>query len=168
MTLTTHAIVGAAAASLFPQSAGTAFIAGFLSHLAIDAIPHWDYEIVSLRKDLVNELNSQIVSGKHLLPDVIQVLGDTALGFALSALILGVWLFQLPIALILMGAFGALVPDGLHAIYFRYHPKVLEPLERFHIWIQQANSPLKIPAWEGIGLQAALVIVVLAALKLFI
>ena len=45
MILTTHAIVGAALASFLPSHPIAAFVAGFASHFALDAIPHVDYPI---------------------------------------------------------------------------------------------------------------------------
>jgi hypothetical protein len=43
MTLTTHAIVGGALASLFQTQPIAAIAVGVASHFAIDAIPHWVY-----------------------------------------------------------------------------------------------------------------------------
>jgi hypothetical protein len=166
MTLTTHALVGAAAASLFPQEPLLAFAAGFVSHFCIDAIPHWDYELSSLEKDLQRPLNTRILVGKNFWINVAGVAGDAIIGFAISAVVFGAWLFHVPFFIILIGAFGALVPDGLHFIYFRTHTKLLVPLERFHNWIQKV-SPLDIPAWMGLGLQAALVVAVIGVLKIF-
>src|SRR6266700_2786307 len=47
MILSTHAIVGAALASFLPSHPAAAFVAGFASHFALDAIPHVDYPIKS-------------------------------------------------------------------------------------------------------------------------
>jgi hypothetical protein len=47
MILTTHAIVGAARASFMPSHPAAAFVVGFASHFALDAIPHVDYPIKS-------------------------------------------------------------------------------------------------------------------------
>jgi hypothetical protein len=47
MILTTHAIVGAALASFLPSHPAAAFVVGFASHFALDAIPHVDYPIKS-------------------------------------------------------------------------------------------------------------------------
>lgn len=56
MILCTHAIIGGAIASLLPLNPAAAAIAGFASHFAIDAIPHWDYPLrsISLGKDADN------------------------------------------------------------------------------------------------------------------
>jgi hypothetical protein len=51
LTLTTHAIVGAAIASVIPAHPFFAIAAAFASHFLLDAIPHWDYPI---RSDSVN------------------------------------------------------------------------------------------------------------------
>jgi hypothetical protein len=48
MILSTHAIVGGALASLFPSHPVVIIAAGFASHFAIDAIPHWDYKLRSI------------------------------------------------------------------------------------------------------------------------
>lgn len=167
MTLATHAIVGAAAASLFPQEPALAFVAGFVSHFAIDAIPHWDYELSSMHDDPGNPLNTYITPGKEYWGDVVQVAGDAVLGFALSALIFSVWIFHLSLLIILTGAFAALVPDGLQFIFFTWHSDILVPLQRFHDWIQKP-SPIDVPAWVGIGLQCTLVAAIIALLKLFV
>jgi hypothetical protein len=48
MILSTHAIVGAALASLMPSHPIAAFAAGFASHFVIDSTPHWDYPLKSI------------------------------------------------------------------------------------------------------------------------
>jgi hypothetical protein len=69
MTLTTHALLGAAAASLFPASPALAFAAGFASHFAADALPHWDYKILSKKENKEDKLDEHfnIKSGPDLL-----------------------------------------------------------------------------------------------------
>jgi hypothetical protein len=48
MILSTHANFGGTIASLFPSEPLFAVVAGFASHFAIDAIPHWDYPLRSI------------------------------------------------------------------------------------------------------------------------
>src|SRR5437016_159257 len=48
LILSTHAVVGAAVATLMPDHPGLAFLSGVVSHFAIDAIPHWDYPLRSI------------------------------------------------------------------------------------------------------------------------
>jgi len=47
MILSTHAVVGGAIASFIPLHPLLVAVAGFASHFAIDAIPHWDYRLRS-------------------------------------------------------------------------------------------------------------------------
>ena len=58
MILASHAIIGAAVGRLFPLSPFYGFLAGLLSHYAMDAIPHWEYTLpsISKRKKLVLNL----------------------------------------------------------------------------------------------------------------
>ena len=48
MILSVHATFGAAVASLVPAHPVAAFALGFASHLALDLIPHRDYDLVSV------------------------------------------------------------------------------------------------------------------------
>jgi hypothetical protein len=47
LTLTTHAIVGSAIASLIPTHPLLGICMAFASHFLLDALPHWDYPIRS-------------------------------------------------------------------------------------------------------------------------
>jgi len=163
MTLTTHALVGAAVAQFFPQHPVLAFAAGFASHFAIDALPHWDYSLRSSRKDKKNPLNFDMELGRDFARDIARILFDIALGLSLSAL--SAYLLHLSLYLALVGAAAGIFPDGLQFVYFKTRSKLLEPLQRFHIWIQEGRS-LKIAAWRGISLQAALVIGIFFVVKL--
>ncbi len=166
MTLTTHALVGAAAASLFSQKPVLAFAAGFVSHFCIDAIPHWDYRPESMIKDKNNKLATDMILGKSFFKDLIFIGSDALLGLALSVLIFSLWLFHVPIAIITLGVIAAILPDPLQFIYYKTHSKLLEPLQKFHaVWLQQ-KSPINVPAWIGLGLQALLVATVVGILKI--
>ena len=74
MTLTTHAIVGAAVASFVPSNPVLGLSLAFLSHLAIDVIPHWDYAIKS---DFVRpRIGGKFIINKHLILDIVRIGGD--------------------------------------------------------------------------------------------
>jgi hypothetical protein len=165
MTLTTHALVGAAAASLFPEHPYAAFAAGFVSHFAIDALPHWDYRPASLKKDRANPLNTDMVLDKRFFLDLLVIGGDAVLGLVLSITIFYFWLFHAPLLIVCIGAGAGLFPDALQFFYFKTRSKMLEPLQKFHIWVQKGKS-LQVPAWLGIGLQCALVLLVILFLRI--
>lgn len=165
MTLTTHALVGAAAASLFPTHPYAAFAAGFASHFAIDALPHWDYRPASLKKDKANPLNTDMVLGKRFFLDLLVIGSDAALGVALSVIIFSYAFFHISPSIIFIGACAGLFPDALQFLYFKTRSKVLEPLQRFHIWIQKGKS-LEVEPFYGIALQCALVLLVIGFLRI--
>jgi hypothetical protein len=168
MTLTTHALVGAAAASLTPQYPLAGFCLGFVSHFAIDAIPHWDYELASLKLNREDKLKTFIEPGRQFWADVSTVAGDALFGFAASIFIFSLALLHAPLMAVFVGAFGALVPDGLHFMYFKWHLAWLVPLERFHNWVGWWEWKGK-DRWPlGVALQAALVLAVVAALKFLV
>ncbi len=165
MTLTTHALVGAAAAQLFPSYPYVAFVAAFASHFAIDALPHWDYTILSSEKDLRNPLNNDMRLGKLFFIDLLRIGSDALLGIVLSVIIFAYGIFHAPLVIVLIGALGGIVPDPLQFVYFKTHTILLEALQRFHIWIQKGKTLRVHPAF-GIFLQVTLVLAVVAIEKI--
>ncbi|KKW35846.1 hypothetical protein A2852_02615 [Candidatus Adlerbacteria bacterium RIFCSPHIGHO2_01_FULL_54_23] len=170
MTLTTHALVGTAAAALFPAQPYLAFSAAFASHFAIDAIPHWDYGkwlLRSIVEDKVNPLATDMIIGKDFMRDLIVIGADAALGVAASLFIFSFWLFAVPPEIVLIGVVAGILPDPLQFVYYKTRWFIFEPLQRFHIWIQWKQLE-DIPPPLGAGLQAALVAIVVWAEKLFL
>jgi hypothetical protein len=130
MILSTHAVVGAALASLMPSHPFAAFVTGFASHFAIDAIPHWDYPLrsISVAQGAQND--------RRLTP---ALLGDLAvIGFdAFAGLALAIVVFGAPstLVVILAGAVGAMLPDPFQFVHAHYPYEPLASLQRFHRWI---------------------------------
>lgn len=127
MILSTHAVVGAALASLMPSQPIAAFAAGFASHFVIDAIPHWDYPLRSI------SVAPRAQNDKRLTPALLRDV--TVIGFdALAGLALAIAIFATPATLvaILAGAVGAMLPDPLRFVHARYPYEPLASLQRFH------------------------------------
>src|SRR5258708_37251023 len=82
MILTTQAIVGGALASLFPSHPIVAVAAGFASHFAIDAKPHWGYPLRSIM--VAPGRRNQLKMGRLLLQDVGLIGFDGFAGLALA------------------------------------------------------------------------------------
>ncbi len=162
MTLTTHAIVGAAVAQLFPQNPVLAFAAGFLSHFAIDSLPHWDYTLLSLRENKENPLETDMDINKEFLLDIVRMGTDAFVGILLSILIF-TGIFKIPFWIPVLGASAGLLPDFLQFVYFKTRLPILTPLQKFHIWIQKGKS-LAVRPVVGIGLQAALIVALIILL----
>lgn len=159
MTLTTHAIVGAAVASVIPSHPVIGFIGGFASHFAIDSIPHWNEGkalLHSIIKDKKHPLNAHIRQGWALFHDVTVVGIDSLIGFAGASFIL-FYLFHAPLYIVLLGAFAGQMPDGLQFLYFEFHPRFMVPLQEFHARIQTEYEDI-----AYLGIEAGLILSVIA------
>jgi hypothetical protein len=158
MTLTTHAVVGAAVASLVPNHPVIGFVGGFASHFVIDSIPHWAEGEILLRSvdRPVTPASRNVHVGKDLLHDFLVVGGDSLLGFALATAIL-FGLFHVPLYIVLLGAFAAQLPDGLQFVYFVFKPKFMTPLQKFHERIQEEHLN-----YTYLGIEAGLILAVVA------
>jgi hypothetical protein len=145
MTLTTHAVVGAACASLVPSQPLIGFALGFASHFVIDSIPHWNeghFFMRSMVKNKQDVLQTHIQHGINFLHDIAIVLADSLLGFALATLIL-FYFFHVPLYIVLLGAFAGQMPDGLQFVYYTMRWHWMEPLQKFHSAIQkESTNPL--------------------------
>ena len=153
MILSTHAVVGGAIASFLPAHPAAAFALAFASHYALDAIPHWDYPIASASMD--PKICGPMRLDRAFLRDLITIGADGLLG-TLAALLL----FASPqtLAVVLLGAFGAMLPDALQFLHARFPHEPLKTLQRLHRW---AHSERKIQARVvAIGSQIALVVAV--------
>lgn len=140
MTLGTHAIVGAATATLFPSHPVTAFFAGFCSHFILDAIPHWDYKILSEYANSDRAMSSNVVNSsksKELKPDryfwldILRTGADTLLGFIIIFI---VWysIVFVEWKVLILGAIGGILPDFLQFVYMRFPNKMMSLLQKFH------------------------------------
>ena len=156
MTLTTHAITGAALATLMPTYLILGFAVGFASHFLLDAIPHWDYSIASMESDERNPMNNDMATKNKDFPkDLLKIGIDGILGLLLSFILLGMFHQHSPIV-IFLGAVGGMAPDALQFFYWKWRHEPLVSLQRFHIWIH-AKTNLKNKPVIGILFQVALI-----------
>lgn len=138
MILSTHALFGAALANFFPSRPIEAFLAGFMSHFILDALPHWDYKI---RSDSIRpDIGAKIKWDKDFLIDALKIGIDIFVGIALSLIIFegadkGNAIFW--------GAIGGIMPDPLQFLYNRFKREPLISLQNFHKKIQENNHIFK-------------------------
>jgi hypothetical protein len=134
MTLTTHAVVGAAVASLLPAHPVLGVSLAFCSHFFADSIPHWDYPISS------HSVNPSF--GEKMRIDKLFFLDMSRIGFdALLGLVLALFFFS-PLAsfwLIFFGAVAGMLPDPLQFAYAHFKHEPLVSLQRFHLWMHSKN-----------------------------
>lgn len=173
MILSTHAITGAAIASVLPNNPVLGFAAGFLSHFLIDSIPHWDYKLRSAKKDPNNSLNDDLSLGKDFLLDLIKISIDGLLGMAVVIFLFFDYsvtqLFSLSVlkSVIFWGITGALIPDFLQFVYFKFRHEPFTSLQRFHDFIHGKRIPSD--HWIlGISLQIIFIALVVYIFKFVI
>ena len=160
MILATHAIVGAALATLLPDQPWTPAAAaalGFASHFAIDAIPHWDYPI---RSAAVKPNSAAALRlNRDLLIDLALIGGDALVGLVLALALFGSVATASTIAI---AALAAMLPDPLQFLHSRVRREPLNTLQRFHVWIHTQHR-MKDRIALGVTSQLLFVCVVIAA-----
>ncbi|MBI1960777.1 MAG: hypothetical protein HYS43_00660 [Candidatus Liptonbacteria bacterium] len=154
MTLATHAVVGAAAASFFPTSPVLAAGAAFASHFLIDAIPHGHYGPRSLRKG-ANRLDDDMPFGKSFLIDLLLIGTDFTIGIAFVFFIFQNTFGGVMIPLI--GALAGVLPDFLQFAYWKTRREPLTSFQRFHLWSHTKREMSRNHAY-AIGIESALII----------
>lgn len=153
MTLATHAVVGAAAASFFPASPLLAAGAAFASHYLIDAIPHGHYRLFSLRH-AERPLENDMQFGRLFIVDLLRTGADFTIGIALS-----LFLFsgsENGILIPLIGVVAGVLPDPLQFAYWKIRREPLTSLQRFHIWVH-AKRDLSHRRAHTIGIEFAFI-----------
>ncbi len=165
MTLTTHAIIGGALASAVPTHPILAFSLGFCSHFLLDAIPHYDYHLNSLSENENNFLDNDMKIGWDFVFDLFKIGLDFLLGFILVFLFFGMSHNFFYNSVLFWGAFGAVIPDAFHFIYFKFKHEPFISFEKFHLEIQHDLKENHLLGWS---LQVVLIIVVVFLQKKFL
>ena len=155
MTLTTHAVVGAAVASLMPQYPALALCAAFASHFMIDAIPHRDYQIRSA--SIHPRKGAPMKYDRAFFLDAVTIGSDALFGILLALLF---FLAAAPWWLIVLGACAGILPDPLQFVYAHWKHEPLVSLQRFHMWIHTKHRMKETPLL-GISSQIFFVITVI-------
>src|ERR1700747_3376636 len=154
LILSTHAVVGAAIATLMPDHPALAFLSGMASHFIIDAIPHWDYPLPSI--SVGRGPHPALTLNWSLFQDLGLIGLDTVVGLAVA-----LWLFASPTAAtaVLLGALGAILPDPLQLAHKLWPREPLRTLQRFHRWI---HSKRKLRWPIGVASQLSFVLLVIS------
>ncbi|MEA1929295.1 MAG: hypothetical protein U9M92_00165 [Patescibacteria group bacterium] len=164
MVLSTHAVTGAAVASLVPANPVLGFALAFASHFVLDAIPHWEYHLSSTQVPRGgDQLEKYVKIGPAFLGDLMKTGADFFLG-ALLALLLFYPASGIDLRALLLGVIGGVLPDFFQFVFWRWRPFWLNHLQRLHHWAHAKkgldNSPL-----IGVLSQVAVIIVVYIVLR---
>jgi hypothetical protein len=141
MTLSAHAVVGAALSSAFRLNPGASLLIGFMSHFLLDRVPHWDYELPSANIDEVNPFNNDLPINRQAWRDWSKIGLDVFLGLSFTFIFFlsngqnFSWLS------LLAGALGGMLPDGLQLLYMKLHREPFILFYRLHVLM---HSPYKI------------------------
>ena len=166
MTLATHIVIATAIAKpAIVAGAGpfAPFVIGVLSHYASDAIPHYDYPLLSAKQEraekLVIELNP---TKKNITADLLKIALDIAIGGA-AVLIVAKPALSLPILLgYALAGLGAVLPDALQSVYWFWRKTPIKELKIVHdCW----HSKLRLKKdWLGLGSQTLIFLTALILL----
>jgi hypothetical protein len=161
MTLTTHAVVGAAIAAAMPNHPVLGIGLAFASHFALDAIPHWDYHLRSMAEDEANPLKNDMKLGRDFVIDLGKIGFDFLLGLVLAYLVGNLAGAPARIALLVVaGGLAGQFPDFLQFVYFKFRRPPITWLQRFHMWVHTTHK-LKHKPVIGVLSQLGLIIAVL-------
>lgn len=150
MTLTTHIIIAAAAAQPFAEfHPAVIFTVALASHYLSDAIPHWDYSILSFPDKSMDDVHKRRWNFgiRTFWIDILRIgtdffIGSTILWLILRPAIPAEWL-----TVLLIFAGGAL-PDFLQGVYYTRHADFLKPLHVFHDFM---HTKIKLGPYPWIG-----------------
>ncbi len=163
MILSVHAVFGAAVASLVPNHPVEAFSIAFVSHFALDMIPHKDYHLISLEADLDHkpQIAETIYRKFRLIRDMTLVSFDALLGVCLAFLF-----FFNPIhpSIFLIGVVGSLLPDFFIFLYIMLKHRSLELFAHFHCSLIHSKIILNLNQITGVLVQFCTIAILIAIL----
>lgn len=125
------------------------FFAAFLSHFALDALPHWDYKMSSFPKE--NGERLFVIKKDFLIRDLSKNLLDGIIGLTGAFLIVGFPKNFPEFILFSLIVFGAVLPDALEALFTIKKWRVLKPLHKFHIIIHGKRIFANKPFWGAVS-----------------
>ena len=163
MTLTTHALIAAAAASpLAASHPAFIFLAALASHYIADAIPHWDYKLHSLVENEDIAKKNIIFTRATFWLDLLRSALDALLGLAIVTLLVWPSGFE-ELLFIVLVVVGGILPDFLQGLHYGLGLNFLKPHQRFHDWVH-ARIRLNLYPRLGVPLQLVLMIAALIIL----
>lgn len=135
MTLTTHILIATAAAKpFFSVHPALVFVAAIASHYLADAIPHWDWHLSSVKEDLSDKHDHNLILEKTInVRDLLKISLDIFTGSLIAFLILRPELNIKELTPLALSIFGGILPDMLQPVFWVWKEK--NPfmfIKRFH------------------------------------
>jgi len=151
MTLTMHIVFAAAVTKplLETHNPILVFAVAFASHFVMDAIPHSEYNLQSVKDlEIIKDYKKIAVDLFHISIDVL--VGSTI--FFITNLLIG---NPFTMLMFLLVALGAIMPDALQVVYWVFKDSPIRHLQNFHQFIH-VSTRIKSPI-IGIGSQVVLI-----------
>ncbi len=165
MTLGTHGVVGAAIVAGSGLHPALGLTLAFFSHFVLDALPHYDYKILSLDKAAESHGVVKMSWGKSFVYDLFRIGIDATVGLILAIFIWQITGATLPGYVVVAGAILGMSPDFLQFLYGKIGTGPLAIIQwvhnRFHTRHKLADK-LEL----GILSQGALIIFVFVLLAM--
>lgn len=156
MTLTTHIVfAGAVTKPLIGNyNPLLIFVVAFASHFILDAIPHFDYKLLSAKEE--DSMSAKIVKDYKLISkDLVRIGTDILVGSVIIVVTYSFLEITFPAIIFIAVIIGAIMPDALQPVYWLSKNSLLKPLHKFHVKIQEKRE-IKSPLL-GISTQAIII-----------
>jgi hypothetical protein len=151
MLLTPHILVGALIGFKI-QNPWLVFILAIISHFALDAIPHREYDIKALKRKKID---------KQFIIEFSQVLTDLVIG--VSTTIFFVW-HSPSRNYAILGMIAAVIPDGITFLYWRTKLSIFKKITDFHRFTVHPKNNKNTPLIWGLGGQLIVVALTIGAI----
>ena len=155
MIFTPHMLAGAVIGAKISQP-WLILILGLATHYLLDAIPHWEYKVLNLKRR-----EDRPFSARAYLKHLFKVILDLSIGLGLVIIL--AWKLARP-DLIALGMIVAILPDGITFLYWTFKTKYLKPLYLFHKKIHPKGA---LSFWKGFPLQLLISLAAIAVLIFF-
>jgi hypothetical protein len=166
MILLTHSVVGGAIGVVLRTHPVLAFTAGFASHFILDAFPHWQYSLTSSKPHPTDKMLGRFVLDSKFIFDLIKIGIDMVIGIIIVYLFFHGDAFSFTTFLsqgVFWGMVGGVLPDFLQFAYYQTKSRLLNPLQKFHMWMHVEPDKEK-ASWYPLGVFLQLGIIAIALL----
>lgn len=163
MTLSTHSVIAAAVTKpLSSAHPAFIFVAAVVSHYLADAIPHWDYRVLSMENKEHTDQRHWGKNRKLLLRDLAHFTLDGVVAIAITVLLVrpttrAQWIW------VALAIIGGSLPDFLQGVYALVKTKLLSIHQMIH---DAAHSKILLGHYPLIGIPFQLAIVAVCAIIL--
>ena len=133
------------------------FAAAFCSHYVLDLIPHWDYQLSSI-KTCYRQEKIGYIKKSEIKKDFLRILIDGLLGISVSFLIINLAPASLKEKsfILFLAIIASILPDFFEVLYIFFKKQPISFLHKIHLIFHRRNIYIGEPQ-KGIPLQVAVI-----------